>query len=235
VSRARTAVYAALLALGCALAAAGSSTGGFLEPDRQVAPFRIRRRPRIVDDPAAGGEDSVTARVARTLDIVFQVLVVVLLAAVVLWGLYRLVTTLLRLYRMRVRKAPAGPGAEEYDTGEESDEDAERTLRRRVAEELRLLSADLDTEVEPREAVIACYVRMEAALASSGAPRGATETPLELLRRVLDAYDVPAADVHRLTELFTEARFSHHPVTDEMRAAARRSLAAVADALAVRA
>jgi len=234
VSRARTAAYAALLALGCALAAAGASTGPFLEPDRSVPPFRLRRRPRLRVQREAEDAD-VAARVAHTLDLVFQVLVVLLVAAIVVWGVYGLVTTLLRLYRTRVRRSPAGPGAEEFDSGEESDRDAETRLRRRVAEELRLLSADLDTEVEPREAVIACYVRMEAALAASGTPRVATETPLELLRRALDAYDVPPADVRRLTELFTEARFSHHPVTDEMRAAARRSLAAVADALAVRA
>ena len=39
--------------------------------------------------------------------------------------------------------------------------------------------------------------------------------------------------VRRLTALFAEARFSHHPVDDTMRAAAQRSLRSVAAALAV--
>jgi hypothetical protein len=73
---------------------------------------------------------------------------------------------------------------------------------------------------------------MEAALADAGTPRGAAEAPLELLERVLGEYDVPEGDVRRLTGLFTEARFSTHPVGDEMRAAAQRSLRSIAGALA---
>lgn len=226
-----------LLAVGCALAAAAASTGAFLEADRRVAPFRIRRAPEPIRTrrPRAGQTDRGTlSYLAEAVDVVFQALVIGVAVAAVVWGLYRVGLALLRLYRLRAGRTRSYEAAP-YDPGEQSEEDAETALRRRVAEELRMLSADLDDYVEPREAVIACYVRMEAALAGAGARRDVTETPLELLRRVLASYDVPAADVRRLTTLFTEARFSHHPVTDEMRAAARRSLASVADALAVRA
>lgn len=228
----------ALLVVGCALAAAAASTGPFLERDRPVPPFAgLRRRvdlrpPRTRRRlPGEGVADSAFA----FLDLVFRAVIVAVVLGVLAWGAYRLGRTLVRLARLRLGKAPAATATDPFDRGEESYEDAEAALRRRVADELRLLSADLDTEVEPREAVIACYVRMEAALADAGTPRAVTETPMELLRRVLDEYDVPAADVRRLTDLFTEARFSPHPVTDEMRRAARRSLGAVSDALAVRA
>ena len=231
----------ALLALGCALAAAAASTGPFLEADRTVPPFAIRRpRPPATPPPRAGERTragrGLGAKLLDLLDTVFEVLAIIVAVAVVLWFGFLLARALVRLMRLRLTGlGVAAGGTKPYDPGEESDEDAETALRRRVAEELRLLSADLDEDVEPREAVIACYVRMEAALANAGTRRAVTETPLELLARVLGAYDVPAADVRRLTDLFTEARFSEHPVTDDMRDAARRSLAAVADALAVRA
>lgn len=227
----------ALLVVGCALAAAAASTGPFLERDREVPPFAgLRRRVdlRLPRPRRRAPGEGVANDVVAVFDVVFRGVVLAVVVGVLLWGAYRLVRTLARLARLRLGPPAATTGTDPFDRGEESREDAETALRRRVADELRLLSADLDTEAEPREAVIACYVRMEAALAEAGTPRAATETPLELLRRVLDEYDVPAADVRRLTDLFTEARFSPHPVTDEMRRAARRSLGAVSDALAVR-
>ena len=74
---------------------------------------------------------------------------------------------------------------------------------------------------------------MERAFAQAGSARRPDESPMELLARVLDEQYVPEGDVRRLTALFAEARFSTHPVDDEMRAAARRSLDNVARALAV--
>jgi hypothetical protein len=218
-----------LLVLGCSFAAAGASTGAFLEDDALARPFIGRRRlqPLEIPEPNQHFEPAAFQWAGFLLEIV----VVLLLSALLLYVLYRLALVVARLARLRIARSDAGEHTDEYDPGDESHEDAETVLRRRVAEELRLLSLDLEAEVEPREAVIACYVRMEAALAGAGAGRAPSETPLELVARVLDSFDVPPADVRRLTDLFTEARFSRHPVTDEMRAAARRSLSAVAGAL----
>jgi hypothetical protein len=236
------------MAVGCALAVAAASTGGFLEADQQAPPFGGLRTRRVVEvtlspsprpvrtgGTGGGGGGEVGRRIADAVDTSFRALGAVLAALVLLWGLYLLIRALVRLARVRAARGTVTPPTRDYDPGEESTEDAETALRRRVADELGLLSADLDSYADPREAVIACYVRMEAALADAGTPRAPTETPLELLARVLESYDVPEPDVRRLTDLFTEARFSPHPVTEDMRAAARRSLAAVADALAVRA
>jgi hypothetical protein len=234
VTRARA---VALLALGCALAAAAAGTGPFLvaEPRSQSfgtalrTLFRSRRARRLPPT----GRPRAAGRALHVLDVVFQVAVVLVVGAALLYGLYHVVRALTRLARLLLDRARGGASASAYDPGEESRDDSETALRRRVAEELTTLSADLDGGTDPREVVIACYLRMEGALARAGSPRGATETPLELLSRVLGEQAVPEADVRRLTALFTEARFSAHPVTDEMRAAARRSVSAVADALAV--
>ena len=230
----RRAAALGLLAAGCALAAAAAGTGPYLstarEPQQPIrklldAAARERQR-RFLQQPQA---DRDMTPVELAVELLFA-------GAILLGALYLVVVfgrMLRRLVELRLRRSAGGTGTDEYDPGEESRDDAETALRRRVADELTALSADLDALPDPREAVIACYVRMERAFADAGAARAPNESPLELLARVLDQLAVPEADVRRLTGLFTEARFSAHPVTDEMRAAARRSLARVADALAV--
>jgi hypothetical protein len=223
----------ALLAAGCALAAAAAGTGPYLtDHPRDNAAAALARRAvaerqrRLLRRP---GRFRPITRFEIAVELVFLVLIVV----AVTYALYRLALLLPKLVRLLFRRSRGTVGTVAYDPGEESYDDAETALRDRVAGELAALSADLETQADPREVVIACYVRMERAFAASGAARQPTESPLELLERVLGTLHVPAADVRRLTALFSEARFSTHPVTDEMRAAARRSLTAVADALAV--
>lgn len=224
----------ALLAAGCALAAAATGTGPYLsshavpeQPLRRLIEAAARERQR----QNAGGTDGPRPR--TWIEVLVEVLLVAAVAAAVCWLLVQFVRQLVRLGALVLRRSRGGDDTTSYDPGEESYDDAVTELRKRVAAELGALSADLDALPEPREAVIACYVRMERAFAGAGSARRPDESPLELLARVLTELDVPEADVRRLTDLFAEARFSHHPVTDEMRAAARRSLAAVHDALAV--
>ncbi|HVF03780.1 MAG TPA: DUF4129 domain-containing protein [Frankiaceae bacterium] len=222
-----------LLVVGCALAAAAAGTGPYLGARDVEPPMR-----RLLDAAARERQRRLLQQPERVRSTTaFETFVEGVFAVAILVGvLYALVVfvrLLRRLVALRLRRSRGGVGTDAYDPGEESADDAETALRRRVADELTALSADLDTVPDPREAVIACYVRMERAFADAGTARRPDESPLELLARVLDALAVPEADVRRLTALFNEARFSGHPVTDEMRAAARRSLAAVAGALAV--
>ena len=220
----------ALLVAGCALAAAAAGSGPYLTRTREVDVQRLleaaARRQAL--RPVRLGERS---PVSTTLDAVLMVLI----GLGLLYGVYLFGRLLWGLRTLRLRRGREGRPTAEYDPGEESRDDAETELRRRVVDELAALSADLDALPDAREAVIACYVRMERAFAEAGAGRAPTESPMELLARVLDQLAVPEADVRRLTELFGEARFSAHPVTEEMRTAARRALAGVSDALAVRA
>lgn len=92
--------------------------------------------------------------------------------------------------------------------------------------DLRSVGLDeLYGEADPRRAVIRAYAAMAALLGASGLPRLPSETPFEYLDRVLVSLGTSAAAAHRLTVLFEQAKFSHHPVTagfkDEAIAAVR--------------
>jgi hypothetical protein len=70
---------------------------------------------------------------------------------------------------------------------------------------------------DPRAAVLAAYARMEAVLDRVGLGRRASEAPREYLVRLdaaLGGGRVPAA---RLTGLFERARFSTHPIGEDVR------------------
>jgi hypothetical protein len=222
----------ALLAAGCALAAGAAGTGPFLDVNREVPPYRIAvRRARVRPPERAGNDLGLAGRAAHWVDLLLQALVFAVAAVVVAYVLWRFGRALARLMRLRFAHSAGSRATTEYDPGEGTDEDAETAFRKRVADDLTVLSAELAGEGDAREAVIACYARMERALAAAGSARHATESPLELLSRVLREQYVPESDVRRLTALFTEARFSAHPVTDDMRNAARHSLENIAGAL----
>lgn len=79
---------------------------------------------------------------------------------------------------------------------------------------LRAVGLDeLRREPDPRRAVIRAYAAMAALLDGSGLPRLPAETPFEYLDRVLVALGSSATAAHRLTVLFEQAKFSHHPIT----------------------
>ena len=84
--------------------------------------------------------------------------------------------------------------------------------------------AALESESDPRRAVILAYVAMERALAAHGLARKSSEAPVEYMLRVL--LDVPTCrdPVHRLTDLFEEARFSRHTISGAGRTAALDAL-----------
>ena len=81
---------------------------------------------------------------------------------------------------------------------------------------------------EPREAIIACYAAMERELAGSAeaAPQE-SDTPFEVLARAVRHRAVPAEGATTLVELFTEARFSSHVMTEAHRDSAEHALRAV--------
>ncbi|OBI25049.1 DUF4129 domain-containing protein [Mycolicibacter sinensis] len=89
-----------------------------------------------------------------------------------------------------------------------------------------------DRSREPREAIIACYAVMERHLADvpDAAPRE-FDTPTEVLARAVEHHAVPAENASRLVELFTEARFSPHLMTERHRADAVAILRLVLDEL----
>jgi hypothetical protein len=77
---------------------------------------------------------------------------------------------------------------------------------------------------DARLAIIACYLAMERSLDQAGAARGPAETADELLARATTAGFLHGEPPARLTELFSEARYSRHDVPDSARTEALRAL-----------
>jgi hypothetical protein len=90
---------------------------------------------------------------------------------------------------------------------------------------------DLRAEADPRRAIVAAYARMERVLAASGVPRRGAETADEYLGRVLHELAPGSDAVARLTDLFTQAKFSHHDVDATMKEDAIQALEQVRDEL----
>lgn len=85
---------------------------------------------------------------------------------------------------------------------------------------------------DPRAAIIACYAAMERALAGSpeSAPQD-SDTPSEVLARAVRHRALGADTATALVDLFTEARFSRHTMTETHREVAERALRRVLDEL----
>jgi hypothetical protein len=75
-----------------------------------------------------------------------------------------------------------------------------------------------------REAIIACWLRLEATTDAVGLRTSASDTPEEYVRRVLAAANVRPQPLDRLAWLYREARFSRHAMSDVDRATAREAL-----------
>jgi hypothetical protein len=93
-----------------------------------------------------------------------------------------------------------------------------------VAAGARDAAAAIAIPADPRAAVLAAYARMEAALGAAGLTRRASEAPREYLSRLEAALRGGRRPAARLTALFERARFSEHPVGEDVRADALDAL-----------
>ena len=82
----------------------------------------------------------------------------------------------------------------------------------------------VDTDADPRLAILAAYAAMEHAFAVHGLARRPPEAPREYLRRVLITGTASADDAAVLTGLFEEARFSTHALPERSRERASSAL-----------
>lgn len=76
----------------------------------------------------------------------------------------------------------------------------------------------------PRNAIVALWNRLELDVADSGVPRRPAETSAEFTSRFLGALDADRDAADRLAELYREARFSRHDLTEQHRAEAGAAL-----------
>jgi hypothetical protein len=116
--------------------------------------------------------------------------------------------------------ARAGPGRHRPPPGvEEPDADwLEDPVA--AAEQIRR-GADLREQLlrtgPPRNAIVACWSRFEEQAAEVGLAPRAWETPSEFTVRVLGGLARDQDAVGRLEQLYVEARFSRHEITEEHR------------------
>jgi hypothetical protein len=154
-------------------------------------------RPRDLRSAAGHGAVNLTY-------ILYALLALLLLAAIVACVVVML------------RRAPSGPAGDV--TMLVDDEDA--SMRDAIESGRRALRSFDDAQA----AIIACYVAMEASLASAGTPREVAETPDELLARAVAAGVLRGTAAGRLTALFYEARYSSHALPPSARDEAAQAL-----------
>ena len=134
----------------------------------------------------------------------------------VLWFAMRAVSRLLAGSHTR----PLGPALEATAPVPE----AEPARSRALGEEIGLALVDLEGADDPRRAIMACWLHLEAAAATSGIERLPTETSGEFVRKVLGGLHGASIALDRLHGLYLRARFSAVPVDDAERDAAREAL-----------
>ena len=164
------------------------------------------------EDTTEDAEETQAADPAQVWRVLGGIALALLLAVVVL---------AIRVNRRRRRAAPPESAREAPDRALLTD--------RRAARQARMLR-----EGSPREAIIATWLDLERLVATAGVPRRPSETSSELVVRVLDDREVPAAALTDLAALFREARFSTHELTEALRERAAGDLDAVHAALGAR-
>ncbi|HYN32648.1 MAG TPA: DUF4129 domain-containing protein [Ilumatobacteraceae bacterium] len=83
----------------------------------------------------------------------------------------------------------------------------------------------------PRNAIVECWLRLEAAVVDVGVQRHPSDTSVEFTQRVLATVSVDPAAIGDLAALYREARFSNHPMNEASRRAAIEALDAIHDGL----
>ncbi|QIG43951.1 DUF4129 domain-containing protein [Nocardioides anomalus] len=87
--------------------------------------------------------------------------------------------------------------------------------------------AALVEDAEPRNAIVACWHRFEDQAVRAGAARREWQTTGEFVLEALEHVGADRGAVGRLADLYREARFSDHPMTEDHRRAALEALDAV--------
>ena len=166
---------------------------------------------------AAHPEPTSAAVGASAIDAIWAVLTAALLALLLVIAVAAIIRQLRIVGRTRSADEEPVEGASGTRAGDEA-------VRRRLRSDVEAALADLDESADPREAVLACWLRLEAAVARTGTARAPAETSAELARRVLTAYAVERSPLDRLHRLYQVARYSTAPVPTQAREEARAAL-----------
>lgn len=170
-------------------------------------------------DPQQSREDDVPTHDLSWIGVLVQVVLLALIVALVArlgWLAWR---------RMRERRRPGqGPVADfELVSAPES---VARDVVTGAQDQFDLLLSGA-----PRNGIVAAWERFEQLAARHGLARARAETSSELTLRVLDLVDADRGAVQRLAELFREARFSEHQITEDHRWRAAEALSQIHDSV----
>ncbi|MGH3714155.1 MAG: DUF4129 domain-containing protein [Micromonosporaceae bacterium] len=106
--------------------------------------------------------------------------------------------------------------------------DEQELAARHKAEVKAAVEAGLEelaaTGNDPRSAVIACWLRLEKAAAAAGTQRAPSDTPGDLVARMLAAHDVSAPVLGELAAAYRLARYAPYEVGEPMREQAQAAL-----------
>ncbi|THV32042.1 DUF4129 domain-containing protein [Glycomyces paridis] len=94
--------------------------------------------------------------------------------------------------------------------------------------------AEMDLGADPRSAIIACWVHFEQAAGAVGIERESSDTPADLVRRLLERHQLDGEALRRLSESYLRARYSPREVDESDRDQARDALLALRSQLGVR-
>jgi len=86
---------------------------------------------------------------------------------------------------------------------------------------------------QPRNAIVACWMRLEGDIAAAGWPRSGAETSAEYVERIIAEASVDPFAISDLAALYRAARFSDHLLGDTDRTRAFEALARVEASLRV--
>jgi hypothetical protein len=93
-----------------------------------------------------------------------------------------------------------------------------------IAEDALEQRTELEIGGDPRNAIVACWHRFEVQAQRAGVERRRWQTTSEFVLGLLDLVGADHGAVARLADLYREARFSDHPMTDAHRAEALAAL-----------
>lgn len=197
-------------------------SGGHLERVQPVQPTASSASAADPPDPLQEARDEERGEPPGWLGVVaFALEILTVVVALYLVGrlLRRLRQAWLRRYRRRRR---AQPQDVEFEVLGEADRVTEAMAA--DAGEQRAL---LVVEGEPRNAIVACWQRFEQQAVRAGVERRPWQTTSEFVLGLLDLVGADQGAVTRLADLYREARFSDHTLSDEHRRAALEALDAI--------
>lgn len=131
-----------------------------------------------------------------------------------------------RARERRRRRRMTADLAEPIDVDELTDSELSASLAATVAARLAEMAAG-----SPRNAIVRCWMELEEAVAEAGLDRNPALTAAEFTREVLGRLAVDRGAITVLSDLYREARFSEHDLTEEHRARATAALLALQDQL----